>query len=602
MKQQLLISALVFAVFMGAFQSSYAQQTKELTKDEAIKRLTELTMPMLDEKKLLKREKETFEKFAKQEKESIEKESGRTSTEEDIPITEEDIAPINKALKENKKLTNDQKAFVKENYEGVIDIVTDIILQMVLGPRDPAEIVKNYIKDQERVVELFEKSLAKNFNAGELNELVGFFESSEGKKVIKFYNLRWSQNEFNYDTQEINDPHPETFEAFTKTALGKRFDTSYVTDSYDSNLRDIEISPDSSDSLDNVLDEAINKYVAENYDPDRRTQKSGDDVKKIEAAKKLTELSYPIQIYASPKYVLREKMLTPEALKNMFDEILKSSNEFTSEEKSFLKANYKDLIEVVKRDFNEMAKADNNLRVKFAKESFEKSAVENLDIKQINELIMFFQTSEGEKAVKMLFPAYEPADAERDFDEDDPKQKELQAQLKKFEESPIGINYFKIMSVSPVAQAAEKLEQATKQRGGALIPSTYPAYIEKIFGQFVTENYDSPLISENREFIKRVEFARGKSSVTLSNSVIRGDRDTYIVRAKKGQKMSVKITALENNAAFTIAAPGKRYMEKAGELDDQTSWTGTLPTSGDYKIKVGGTRGNATYKLTVTIK
>lgn len=101
---------------------------------------------------------------------------------------------------------------------------------------------------------------------------------------------------------------------------------------------------------------------------------------------------------------------------------------------------------------------------------------------------------------------------------------------------------------------------------------------------------------------KRVKFARGKSSAVLSNSVIRGDEDTYIVGAKAGQKMSVKITSVESNAAFFIEKSGGGYLESAGEGDDQTVWTGMLPESGDYKIVVAGTRGNATYKLSLKIK
>jgi len=32
------------------------------------------------------------------------------------------------------------------------------------------------------------------------------------------------------------------------------------------------------------------------------------------------------------------------------------------------------------------------------------------------------------------------------------------------------------------------------------------------------------------------------------------------------------------------------------------NWNGALPRSGDYVIEVGGTRGNATYKLKVTVR
>ncbi len=102
--------------------------------------------------------------------------------------------------------------------------------------------------------------------------------------------------------------------------------------------------------------------------------------------------------------------------------------------------------------------------------------------------------------------------------------------------------------------------------------------------------------------IKRIKFAKGKHSATLSNAVIRGDEDTYIAGAKAGQKMTVKITSVEKNAVFFIEKPDGGYLENAGEGDDQTTWTGTLPDDGDYKITVAGTRGNATYKLSVTIK
>lgn len=101
---------------------------------------------------------------------------------------------------------------------------------------------------------------------------------------------------------------------------------------------------------------------------------------------------------------------------------------------------------------------------------------------------------------------------------------------------------------------------------------------------------------------KRVRFAKGKSSATISGAVIRGDQDTYIIGAKSGQMMSVKITALENNAVFDIKGPDGEYLQDAGETDDATSITVDLPYTGDYRITVGGTRGNATYKLTISIK
>lgn len=101
---------------------------------------------------------------------------------------------------------------------------------------------------------------------------------------------------------------------------------------------------------------------------------------------------------------------------------------------------------------------------------------------------------------------------------------------------------------------------------------------------------------------KRIRFAKGSSSATISGAVVRGDRDTYIIGAKEGQKMTVKITSLENNAVFQIERPDGEYLANAGDGDDAMSWSGDLPSNGDYKIVVGGTRGNAGYKLTVSIK
>jgi hypothetical protein len=116
--------------------------------------------------------------------------------------------------------------------------------------------------------------------------------------------------------------------------------------------------------------------------------------------------------------------------------------------------------------------------------------------------------------------------------------------------------------------------------------------------------------------VKEVQFAKGSNSALLQNSVIRGERDQYFLTAKAGQKMEVSITALEKNAAFAIYQPGYKAgkdadgileikgatLQGAGEVDDATAWNGVLPSSGKYLILVGGTRGNATYKLKITIR
>ncbi len=96
---------------------------------------------------------------------------------------------------------------------------------------------------------------------------------------------------------------------------------------------------------------------------------------------------------------------------------------------------------------------------------------------------------------------------------------------------------------------------------------------------------------------KTVKFSKGGTSARYSNSVVRGDRDTYILGASSGQVMSVNITSLENNAEFSIRSP------KGGNIASGVKkWSGQLPADGKYRIVVGGTRGNATYKIRFTVK
>ncbi len=91
---------------------------------------------------------------------------------------------------------------------------------------------------------------------------------------------------------------------------------------------------------------------------------------------------------------------------------------------------------------------------------------------------------------------------------------------------------------------------------------------------------------------KTVRFGRGATSASYSNSVIRGDRDTYNLSAGAGQFMTVSITSVENNASFQIVGPNGEDL-----VSDDTNWTEELPRTGNYRIIVGSGRGNATYTI-----
>lgn len=102
---------------------------------------------------------------------------------------------------------------------------------------------------------------------------------------------------------------------------------------------------------------------------------------------------------------------------------------------------------------------------------------------------------------------------------------------------------------------------------------------------------------------QNIRFKPGTSSAVHTGTVERGDRDEYRLTAKAGQEMTVRISSIEDNAVFQIyQTKGMKALDGAAEGEDAMSWQGKLPASGKYTIVVGGTRGNTSYKLEVTIK
>ncbi|WP_204139098.1 hypothetical protein [Halomicronema sp. CCY15110] len=108
---------------------------------------------------------------------------------------------------------------------------------------------------------------------------------------------------------------------------------------------------------------------------------------------------------------------------------------------------------------------------------------------------------------------------------------------------------------------------------------------------------DSATLMADLPPAQRVEFAPGTSQATLENSVVRGDRDVYLLGAQGGQSMILDIYSLEDNAVFDLISPSGMIMTQ-----EATSESLLLPQTGDYRLIVGGTRGNATYTLDVAIE
>ncbi len=95
----------------------------------------------------------------------------------------------------------------------------------------------------------------------------------------------------------------------------------------------------------------------------------------------------------------------------------------------------------------------------------------------------------------------------------------------------------------------------------------------------------------------RVPVAPGPSSATFQGGVVRGERDVYLVDAGGGRLLSLEVTAEGDNAVFDVITPSGLILVREATAEELV-----LPETGDYQVIVGGTWGNATYELTVTLR
>ncbi len=87
---------------------------------------------------------------------------------------------------------------------------------------------------------------------------------------------------------------------------------------------------------------------------------------------------------------------------------------------------------------------------------------------------------------------------------------------------------------------------------------------------------------------KRIEFARGTSSTIVRGSVKGYEVAEYVLKASKGQTMTIKATSPSPHIVFSVFDQEGKHFE--GSASETTEWSGSLPRSGDYVIVTGLTR------------
>jgi hypothetical protein len=97
----------------------------------------------------------------------------------------------------------------------------------------------------------------------------------------------------------------------------------------------------------------------------------------------------------------------------------------------------------------------------------------------------------------------------------------------------------------------------------------------------------------------RIQFPPGGTSATVTGHVVAYGADLYVLGAMAGQTMEVVLTSPAVDVLLEIwgedGVPLKRH------VDGETSWTGVLPVTQDYFVKVVSFGSEVDYTLMVTI-
>jgi hypothetical protein len=102
----------------------------------------------------------------------------------------------------------------------------------------------------------------------------------------------------------------------------------------------------------------------------------------------------------------------------------------------------------------------------------------------------------------------------------------------------------------------------------------------------------------------RIEFKRGTNTTTISDTVRGDEQAEYVLGAKKGQRLVIKLTSVPvKSSVFQLLGPDNDTLEL--EYDANYNYSGTLPKTGDYFITVArptASKGTSKYKLTVSVR
>jgi hypothetical protein len=96
----------------------------------------------------------------------------------------------------------------------------------------------------------------------------------------------------------------------------------------------------------------------------------------------------------------------------------------------------------------------------------------------------------------------------------------------------------------------------------------------------------------------RVKFERGATTAAVRGKVSARRAVCYELRARAGQRMSVRLTSTKKVVRFGVMPPG---FDREPLAENVTNWEALLAEDGDYTISISVPKGSDFYTFEVTI-
>ncbi len=204
---------------------------------------------------------------------------------------------------------------------------------------------------------------------------------------------------------------------------------------------------------------------------------------KPEAIEKLIELTFSAHPSSGFTEKMKTEMQTEEMKSNqneLFDDALAVNKKLTAKQKAFVKANYSRLGKIIDRKNGDITKA--NFRVEdWLKESFEQSYTDEFTVEELNELIVFFQETEGQGILNLF--RMMTLTGENAADETQ------KIALENFKNTTLGDKFLRVYFKDSNTYVEQKMKTAYGKQEKDIFALLDTANLNKIINQFVAENF-----------------------------------------------------------------------------------------------------------------